>query len=174
MTRSAFAWGALAPLVTAACFTCGCPGPSRDVVPESRDVRGAAGDGGLALAPDAYQYVAKRRRGLVALAEARGLGDADARAAIDHLADELDACAARLAAEGKLAEDGAGRVVAAIGPDGAIAGLNVKAGPGAQTAANLLVCVVSPLKLVAFPPAPAGADAGARGLALEAVWGSGR
>ncbi len=149
-----------------------CAGPARDVVPETREVHTASGvdGGGPAPSPDGYVYVAKRPHGLVALAEARGLDDGAARAVIDHLADELEGCAKRLAGEGRLAKDGAGRVVAAIAPDGSIAGLNVKAGPGAQTAANLLVCVVSPLKLVTFPPE---GDAGprARGIAIEATWG---
>jgi len=147
-----------------------CAGPSRDVVPETHEVHVVPGVDAGAAAPlaDGYVYVAKRPHGLVALAEARGLDDGAVRAAVDHLADELEGCARRLLAEGKLAKDGAGRVVAAIAPDGSIAGLNVKAAPGAQTTANLLVCVVSPLKLVTFPPS---GDAGARGLAIEATWG---
>jgi hypothetical protein len=148
-----------------------CRGPSRDVVPETREVHVAAGadSGAGSPATEGYVYVAKRPHGLVALAEARGLDEGAVRAAVDHLADELEGCATRLLAEGKLAKDGAGRVVAAIAPDGSIAGLNVKAAPGPQTTANLLVCVVSPLKLVTFPPS---GDAGARGLALEATWGA--
>ena len=144
-----------------------CAGPSRDIVPETHEAHVA--DAAPAAAPDGYVYVAKRRHGLVALAEARGIEDDAARQAIDHLADELEACAVRLLAEGRLAPDGAGRVVAAIGADGTVQGLNVKAAPGGAIAANLLVCVVSPLKLVTFPVA----DAGARGMAIEAVWGAG-
>jgi hypothetical protein len=151
-------------LCVALCWVIACAA-SRDVVPETRDVHGA---------PDAsaggYAYVAKRPHGLVALAEARGIDDASARQAVDHLADELDACAARLAAQGKLASDAAGRVVAQIGPEGDIAGLNVKTTPGGAAAANFLLCVVSPLRMTGFPRA--AGDAGARGVALEAVWGS--
>jgi hypothetical protein len=159
---------ALAAVAGAATST--CAGASRDVVPETHEVRVVPGvDAGAAALPvEGYVYVAKRPHGLVALAEARGLPDGAVRAAVDHLADELEGCAKRLLAEGKLAADGAGRVVAAIAPDGSIAGLNVKAAPGAQTTANLLVCVVSPLKLLTFEPA---GDAGARGMAIEATWG---
>jgi hypothetical protein len=174
MTRLAAA--VLAGMVGSGFSTCG--GPSRDVVPETHVVTVRAGeDSGVpatVTSPDAYEYVAKRPHGLVALAEARGLDAAAARAVVDHLADELETCAKRLLAEGHLAKDGAGRVVAAIAADGSIAGLNANAAPGQNTTANLLVCVVSPLKLVTFPPeGDAGPGARARGIALEATWGSG-
>ena len=103
----------------------------------------------------------------VALAEARGLDDADARRAIDHLADALDACATDLGRHDKLV-DGAVRVVAQIAPDGSVSGLNVKVGQAAT--ANAILCVIAPLKLTSFPASEA--DAGARGLAIEATWGS--
>ena len=144
-----------------------CAGSSRDVVPETHDVQGATP--APSASPDGYVYVAKRPRGVVALAEARGMSDEAARQAIDHLADELDACAARLAGQKRLAKDGAGRVVAAIGADGTVQGLNVKAAPGENVAANFVLCVVSPLRMTIFP----AADAGARGIAVEATWGTG-
>ena len=152
-----------------------CAGPSRDVVPETHTVTVRPGeDSGVAVtAKDTYEYVAKRPHGLIALAEGRGLDPAASRAVIDHLADELETCAKRLLAEGHLAKDGAGRVVATIAADGTIAGLNANAAPGQDTTANLLVCVVSPLKLVTFPPeGDAGPGARARGIAIEAAWGS--
>jgi hypothetical protein len=147
-----------------------CAGGTRDVAAESHDVRvaqpapGAPGGG-----EGGYVYVAKRPLGAVALAEARGIPDAMAARVIDHLADVLDACATNLGREGKLV-DGAVRVVAQIAPDGSIAGLNVKTAPGAAVAANAILCVIAPLKLTSFPPAES--DAGARGLAIEATWGS--
>jgi hypothetical protein len=147
----------------------GCAGQSRDVVPETHETRGAQAEAAAAT-PEGYVYVAKRRHGLVALADSRGIADSDARQLVDHLADELEVCAARLEREGKLADDGAGRVVAAVDPDGAIRGVNIKAAPGAQVASNLLVCVVAPLRLASF----SAADAGARGLAIEAAWGTPR
>ena len=149
-----------------------CAGGARDVVPESHDVRGAQ-DAAPAppAAADTYSYVAKRPHGVVALAEARGVSPEIAARAVDHLADELEACAVRLLKEQKLVE-GAGRVVAQIAPDGTVRGLAVKAQSGGGVAANLLTCVVAPLRLTTFP-AESG-DAGARGLAIETEWGLGR
>ncbi len=148
-------------------------GAGRDVVPESHDVRAATGSGGAgagpatAPSPDGYVYVARRALGVVALAEARGLADDVARRAIDHLADALDACATDLGRQGKLAA-GALRVVAQIGADGTVSGLNVKVAP--EATANAILCLVAPLKLTSFPAAEG--DAGARGIAIEATWGS--
>ncbi len=164
MTKGAFA--------LAASLLSTCAGPSRDVVPETREVHVVPTAITHTPAPEGYVYVAKRKHGLIALAEARGLSDDVAREAVNHLADELEACTTRLLAEGKLAPEGAGRVVAQIGPDGPVTGLNVKAAPGASIAANLLVCVVSPLRLTTFPAAEG--DAGQRGIAIEAVWGDTR
>jgi hypothetical protein len=160
--RGALRYAALAALVGLAA---GCAAAStRDVVPESHDVREIDKGGSAA---EGYAYVAKRPLGVVALAEARGLDDADARRAIDHLADALDACATELGRQGKLV-DGAVRVVAQITPDGGVSGLNVKVGQAAT--ASAILCVIAPLKLTSFPAT--GADAGARGIAIEATWGS--
>jgi hypothetical protein len=146
-----------------------CGGGAKDIVPESRDVRvtdPAAIDDAYKKASDGYVYVARRSLGIVALAEARGMDDAVATRVIDRLADQLDACAATLAKQGKLVS-GALRVVAPVTADGAIGAINLKLAPGNDVAANALLCLVAPLKLIAFPPA----DAGARGLAIEATWG---
>ena len=139
---------------------------ARDVVPESHDVRVS---GSAASTTEGYAYVARRPLGVVALAEARGLDDADARRAIDHLADALDACATDLGRHDALVE-GAVRVVARIAADGSVSGLNVTVGQAAT--ANAILCVIAPLKLTSFPASQA--DAGARGLAIEATWGSPR
>jgi hypothetical protein len=144
-----------------------CAGQARDVVPETHDTRVSPAPS--AASSEGYVYVARRSHGLVALAESRGIAEDAARQLVDHLADELDACAARLAREGKLADGGAGRVVATLDADGSVRGVNVKAAPGPGVAANFLMCVVSPLRLASFP----AADAGARGLAIEATWGAG-
>jgi hypothetical protein len=156
--------------VVAAAALAGCAGQSRDIVPETKETQGAPTANAAAPSPEGYVYVAKRRHGLVALADSRGIVDTDARQLVDHLADELEVCAVRLEREGKLAEDGAGRVVASVAADGAIRGVNIKTAPGPQVASNLLVCVVAPLRLASFT----AADAGARGLALEAAWGTPR
>lgn len=151
----------LALLLVAAC------GNGRDVVPESRDVHTAV-DAPSAKKPlpgDAYEYVARRALGTVALAEGRGLSAELSSAAIERLADTLQSCAADLQKRGKLVS-GAVRVVAQIGPDGLVTGVNVKVAPGAT--ANALICVVAPVKLLTFPPTET--DAGARGMAIEVAW----
>jgi hypothetical protein len=159
--------GVFALVLVASHGITGCGASSaRDVVPASHDVRVS---GTAASTPEGYAYVARRPLGVVALAEARGLDDADARRAIDHLADALDACATDLGRRDKLV-DGAVRVVAQIAPDGSVSGLNVKVGQAAT--ANAILCVIAPLKLTAFPALEA--DAGARGLAIEATWGAPR
>jgi len=138
-----------------------CSPSPRDVVPDSRDVR---------VVPDAgpeetYVYVARRHHGVVALAEARHIPDEDARRIVDHLADELDRCAADLSARGLLVE-GAARIVAVAGPTGTPA-LNVRLAPGDAVAQNALLCLVAPVRALTLPPAGATTP----GLAVEATWG---
>ena len=132
-------------------------------MPESRDVR--VMDAGAA-AGQHYDYIAKRPLAVVALAEARGVDPLVARAAIDRLADALDTCATGEGRKGTLA-DGAARVVAQIGPDGTIAGTSLRVDPGAGVAENAVVCLVAPLRMLTFP----AVDGGARGIAIEALWG---
>ncbi len=151
-----------------------CAGAARDVVPESHDIRETVPEGGAKAPPgETYVYVAKRPRGVVALAEARGISHDTAIRAVDHLAEELDACALRLAREHKLVL-GSGRIVAQIGPDGVVRGLAVKTEPGGAVAANLLTCVVTPLRLTTFPATDGDAGAGMRGIAIETEWGFGQ
>lgn len=151
----------------------GCGGSNRDVVTESRDVRGVDPHDAPAPPPskDAYEYVARRPLGSVGLAEGRGLSRAVAQRATDAVADSMQRCAADLATKGKLVH-GAARVVARIGPDGYLAGLQVKVAPGADVAANAILCFIAPVKTLVFPPGDADAGASPRGLALEAAWGS--
>lgn len=148
---------ALVLVVTAACS----PSP-RDVVPESRDVR-VIPDAGPS---DAYAHVARRRHGVVALAEARNMGDGEARQIVEHIADELERCATGLEAQGLLVE-GAARVVAVAGSNGTPA-LNVRLAPGDAVAQNALLCLIAPVRTVTFTPSKAGTP----GLAIEATWGS--
>ena len=147
----------------------GCGASGRDVVPESRDVvvsgapaAGAAGGG----SGEGYEYVARRPLAVVALAEARGLDAAVSRAAIERLADRLDACATDQGRRGSLVA-GAARVVAEIDGDGSVSGVTVRVDPGPGIAANAVLCFVAPAKQLTFPPA----DAGTRGIAIEAIWG---
>ena len=147
----------------------GCGG-SRDVATESRDIRGVdPADAPAQPAKDAYEYVARRPLGTVALAEGRGLSREISQRATDRVADALQRCASDLAARGKLVK-GAGRVVALIAPDGNLSGLQVKVAPGTDVAANAILCFIAPIKSLTFPVADADAGNGQRGIALEAAW----
>ena len=148
-----------------------CASGNRDVVPESHDVRvtdpAAVQAAKTKGAAEGYVYIARRPHGAIALAEARGIGDAIASRAIDRLADSFEGCAADLDKRRQLV-DGAMRVVAGVDPGGTLVGLNVKMGSGNAITANALLCVIAPLKLLTFPPAEG--DAGARGIAIETTW----
>jgi hypothetical protein len=159
-------WGAR----TASLALSACAG-GRDVVPESHDVHVAsAGPGATSPAGAAgYEYVAKRPMGVVAVAESRGLPIDVVHGVADRLADSLDICATRLASEGRLAP-AAARVAAHIGADGTPEGLALTLTPGPGPTANALLCFVSPFKLLRFPASQVGPEA--RGLALEASWGT--
>ncbi len=141
----------------------GAGGDTHDTIPESHDVvvtnPGPAGEQG-------YDYVARRPLAVVALAEARGLDPVIARAAIDRLADALDSCATDEGRKGTLV-NGAARIVMQIDGDGRVSGTNLRIDPGSGVAQNAVVCLVAPAKMLAFPPA----DAGMRGIAIEALWG---
>jgi len=158
-------WGALA--AGGAALTLHLPGcaSERDIVPESHDVQGSA-----TAQAAGYEYVARRPLGVVAVAESRGLPAAVVKGVVDRLADSLDLCATHLAGQGRLVPSAA-RVAAHVDRDGAPVGLALTLTPGAGPTANALLCLVSPFKLVRFPPADV--DPATRGLALEASWGAG-
>ena len=151
----------------------GCGGGTHDVVPESRDVRGAAAMG--VVSGEGYEYVARRGLGTVALAEARGIAPEIGVAATERLADALQSCAAEAQRQRQLAR-GAARVVAHVNDNGAIDAIQIKVSPGRRVAANAILCVIAPVRLLTFPPRSAGSeadDAGARkdrGIAIEATW----
>jgi hypothetical protein len=152
-------------VLTAALVACaGSGGEGHDVVPQSHDVQVTGAQGGAS--GQGYEYVAKRPLGVVALAEARGLDAAEARAAIDRLADALDTCATEEGRKGSLV-DGAARVVVQINDQGAVGATSVKVDPKPGAAQNAVVCLVAPLRMLSFGPS----DAGARGFAVEALWG---
>jgi len=139
------------------------------VIVESQDVHdvhatGERGDKALA----GYEYVAKRPLGVVAVAESRGLSRDVVRGVANRLANSLDVCATRLAADGRLVP-AAARVAAHIDRDGSLVNLALTLTPGAGPTANALLCFVSPFKLVRFPAADV--DPEGRGIALEASWG---
>jgi hypothetical protein len=58
-------------------------------------------------------------------------------------------------------------VAVQIDDSGNIAGSSVKIDPGPGVAENAALCFVAPVKMLTFPPT----DAGARGFAVEAIWG---
>ena len=154
--------GALAAWVAfASCAGAGDEG--RDVVPASHDVVGGAA---TAESAEGYDYVARRPLAVVALAEGRGLDAVIARAAVDRLADRLDACVTDEARKGGPVE-GAARVVAQIDANGAVAATQVRIDPGGNGASSAVGCLVAPMKLLTFPPA----DHEGRGIAIEALWG---
>jgi hypothetical protein len=153
-----------AVVAVAAGVSCaGSGGESHDALRE-HDVQ-VAGRGG-AGSSQGYEYVAKRPLAVVALAEARGLDGVVARAAMDRLADALDTCATEQARKGGPA-DGAARIVAQIEPSGTVGGTSLKVDPGSGVAEGAVLCIVAPLRMLTFP----ATDAGARGLAIEALWG---
>jgi hypothetical protein len=130
---------------------------------ESHDVQVT---GAASASPQGYEYVARRPLAVVALAEARGIEPGVAHAAIERLADQFDACATEEGRRGTLV-DGAARVVAEVDGQGSVTGTSVRVGSGEGVVQNAVVCLVAPMKLLAFPPS----DAGARGMAVEAIWG---
>jgi hypothetical protein len=134
------------------------------VVPESHDVRVL--DAGAQNARG-YEYVARRPLALVALAEARGIAPDVAHQAVERLADALDACATDEERKG-IHVRGAARIVAPIDASGAVGAPSVRVDPGGGVAESAVLCLVAPARLLAFPPV----EAGARGIAIEALWGS--
>ena len=147
---------------------CGGGGGTRDIATESRDVRGVDPHD-APPAKDAYEFVARRPLGTVALAEGRGLSRDTAERATNSVADAMQRCAADLAAQRKLVK-GAARVVALIAPEGNLSGLQVKVAPGADVAANAILCFIAPIKSLTFPVSDADAGSGQRGIAFEAAW----
>lgn len=141
----------------------GCSGESRDVVGPSHDVVQA---GTANRSADGYEYVAKRPLAVVALAEARGVAVDAARVAIDQLADALDICTTEQGRQGTVPR-GAARVIAQVGPSGAVEVTSLRLDPGSGGSAAALLCLVAPTRRLTFPTI----DAGARGLAIEALWG---
>lgn len=139
---------------------CACGNAVHDAVPESHDTKTHPSAGG-----DGYVYIAKRPPATVGLAEARGLSNEEGKRATDRLADAMSQCLKDEARRGKLVA-GAGRVVADIDSGGIVGAPRVTLSPGAQ--ANGLLCMVAPFRMAQF--SLADADAGARGIAIEATW----
>ena len=146
---------------------CACAaGGGRDAVGRSHDV--VVEGKGAERTAEGYDYVAKRPFAVVALAEARGVPPELARAAVDRVADALDICVTEQAHKGELPR-GAARVVAQVGPSGAVEATSVRVDPGAGSPGGALLCLVAPTRLLRFQ----AVDGGARGFAIEALWGEG-
>jgi hypothetical protein len=153
-------------LLVLAMVSCGAAGDrARDVVPESRDT---FVDAGAAQPPGdtGYEYIARRPLAVVALAEARGIAPEVARALVNRLADALDACVTEQGRSGAPTQ-GAARVIAQVAPSGAVQAASVRVDPTPGTAQTALLCLVSPANAISL----SASDAGARGLAIEALWG---
>ena len=143
---------------------CACsPGGAVDVADRSHDVVRPPGS---ADPPEGYEYVIKKPHGTLALAEGRGLDRDVARRASERLAEGMERCLASLE-KGAPIVPGAVRVVAPIDAAGAVGQPLVKVSAGGDAAATALLCLVAPVKMMAFPT---GGDAGARGIAFEATW----
>ena len=148
-----------------------CPGPPRDVVPETHDVRGDRVPDGGSSAPrpeqSPYAYVARRPHAAVGLVGAHFMSDADAARIVDRIADDLEACARRIERRGELV-DGAVQLVAVTGSRGTAEVTDLRLSPGGPVAANALECIVAPLRATTLPAAN---KAGVPALAIEATWG---
>lgn len=148
----------------------GCPTPGRDVVPESRDVRGPVADAAPPAGKDDYVYVVRRPHGDVGLVGAHFMSDADAKRVVDRIADDLETCAVRVEGRGELAA-GAIQLVAVTGSRGTAEVTDMKLAPGGPVAANALECIIAPLRATTLPSAT---KAGVPALAIEATWGPAR
>jgi hypothetical protein len=152
----------------------GCAGGGgRDVAGPSNEVVSAPAPSGGGGGSAGYDYVARRRDAVVALAEARGVEPAIAKAAVDRIADSMEECVSDPARRGA-APDGAARVVAQIDPTGAVADATIRV--DAKTSASgatatAVLCFLAPTRILQFPAA--SPNGGERGIALEALWGAG-
>lgn len=167
-------------MVVSALALIACPPRPRDVVPETRDVRFGAGVSAAGDAPSApadagsgngYVYVVERPHCAVGLVGLHFMTDAEAKALVDRVADELEGCAGRLEQRGALASGGAIQLVVVTGSRGTAEVTDMLLAPGGPVAANALECIVAPLRATSLPPAKGG---GVPALALEATWGLAR
>ena len=115
-------------------------------------------------APQAYSYVARKPLIAVGLADARGVSEEEAHAAIDRLAEAASAC---LRSRPNVTS-GAARIALPIDPGGITGAPDVTFSPEGAAPIGML-CVLAPLRLSSF--SPASADAGERSLTVESAWG---
>lgn len=152
---------ALGAALGAALSGCAPAGP-RDVSDRGHDV--------VARPDEGYEWVVRTPHGVVALAESRGVPKDAAKRAVERLAQRFDACLADLEKKAPLAP-GAARVIVPVDDGGlALQPLVKVSDSGAQTTATTVLCLVAPIRQLAFPPPGPAGDAGTRGLAIEASW----
>lgn len=133
--------------------------PPRDVVPETHDVRGVV-DASVPT-DDQYVYVAKREHGVLGVVATKEMSVDDAKRIADHLADELESCARSLEPSGKLAV-GAAKLTAGASQKGVGEIGEIRLAPGADVAANALLCIAAPIRSTNFPQGSS--------LLLEVTW----
>jgi hypothetical protein len=149
-----------------ACLTLdvACGGrPVREEIPSSR---AEVVTSPRAEDPPTYAYVAKRTRAFVGLAEARNIPPNVARDAVDRLADGLESCVREEERRGAAVSGGAVRVAARVDDRGAVRDTAVRISPEPGVAKVAALCLVVPIRTMAFPPG----DASDRGFAVEALW----
>ena len=124
------------------------------------------------LKATSYEYVAKTKHGVIALAESRGLPKDAAQKQMDRLAESFEKCLANLETKAPL-KQGAVRIIVPIDEGGLPIEPQVSkiSDASPETRVTTLVCVIAPAKMTVFPPpGPISSDAGTRGLAIEATW----
>lgn len=141
----------------------GCaPSGPKDVTEQRHDVVTQQPEPG-------YEYVIKVPHGVVAVAESRGLGKDDVKAAVGHVAKTFDACLVDF----KNLQPGAARIIVPVDDGGLVTAepLVKLSDDNPQTKLAAVLCLVTPAKRMSFPaPGAASADAGTRGIAIEATW----
>lgn len=144
--------------------SCAPSGP-KDVTEQRRDITTTQGQ-------DGYEYVAKTKHGVVALAESRGVSKDEAKKQMDRFAENFEKCLADLDLKAPL-KPGAVRIIVPIDEGGVPSEPQVSKISDAtpDTRVTTLVCVIGPAKMTVFsPPGPISAEAGTRGMAIEATW----
>lgn len=120
-----------------------------------------AGDG-------AYEYVVRRGKTTLAVAESRGPDGAHVRQAMDRAADQFVPCLAARKSEGKALLPGGARIVLQLSEHGDVEGQRVVAG---EDSSYIVVrCLLPALKLQNYGASKYNKDSRSLGLAVEAIW----
>ena len=133
--------------------------PTRDVVPETHDVRGA--DAGPSPSAGDYVYVATHPHATIGVVAVREMTAEDAKRIAEKLASDLEACALSLEPSGRLAVGAAKYTVGASQKGTGEIG-EIRLAPGNDVAANALLCIAAPVRTTSFPQGSS--------MLLEATW----